>query len=65
VKFENGEPASIEPFLSGFLVQLGSNRWGFGGRPFGLATMPDGSVLVGDDANGVIYRVVYTKGVAS
>lgn len=65
VKFENGEPASIEPFLSGFLVQLGSNRWGFGGRPFGLATMPDGSVLVGDDANGVIYRVVYTKGLAS
>lgn len=65
VKFDNGKPASIEPFLSGFLVELGANRWGFGGRPFGLATTPDGAVLVGDDANGVIYRIVSKRGAAS
>jgi glucose/arabinose dehydrogenase len=61
VKFDGGRPTAIEPFLSGFLVSLGANRWGFGGRPFGLAMTPDGDVLVGDDANGVIYRVVYRQ----
>jgi glucose/arabinose dehydrogenase len=59
IKFDGGEPTAIEPFLSGFLVSLGANRWGVGGRPFGLAMMSDGDVLVGDDANGVIYRVAY------
>lgn len=49
----SGRPKSIEPFLSGFLVSLGANRWGFGGRPFGLSVTPDGAVLVGDEANGV------------
>jgi hypothetical protein len=33
-------------------VGLGTNRWGFGGRPFDLAMTPDGAVLVSDDANG-------------
>ena len=27
------------------------------GRLTGLAALPDGSLLVGDDENGVIYRV--------
>jgi glucose/arabinose dehydrogenase len=65
VKFDGGKPTSIEPFLSGFLISLGANRWGFGGRPFGLAMTPDGGVLVGDDANGVIYRIVYRQRAAS
>ena len=29
------------------------------GRPAGLAVTKDGALLVGDDANGVIYRVSY------
>jgi glucose/arabinose dehydrogenase len=32
------------------------------GRPAGLAFLKDGSLLVGDDANSVIYRVAYTGG---
>jgi glucose/arabinose dehydrogenase len=43
-------------------VNLGAERWGAIGRPFGLAIMPDGSLLVGDDMNGVIYRVRATGG---
>jgi glucose/arabinose dehydrogenase len=66
VQFDGGgKPTTIEPFMSGFLVSLGPNRWGFSGRPFGLAMTPDGAVLVGDDANGVIYRVVYKQRPAS
>jgi len=57
VHFENGKPMRIEPFLTGFLVSLGADRWGTIGRPFGLAIAPDGSLLVGDDLNGVLYRV--------
>ena len=65
VTFDAGNPTAIEPFMSGFLVSIGANRWGYGGRPFGLAMTPDGAVLVGDDANGVIYRIVYRQKVAS
>jgi glucose/arabinose dehydrogenase len=51
-----GEPTGLEPFLTGFLAQDGEEFTAFG-RPCGLAVMPDGSLLVGDDANGVVYRV--------
>jgi hypothetical protein len=61
VRFNNGKPVRFESFLSGFLLQDGS-KWGHFGRPVGLAVMPDGSLLVGDDTKGVIYRVSYGKG---
>lgn len=54
IKFQNGEPVSSEPFLTGFLTN--GNKSCFG-RPCGLAQLPDGSLLVGDDANGIIYRI--------
>ncbi len=51
-----GEPEGYEDFLTGFLYD--GNR--VFGRPAGLAVLPDGALLVGDDFNGVIYRVAYT-----
>jgi Raf kinase inhibitor-like YbhB/YbcL family protein len=60
----------FEPFITGFL-QSQPNIGpllpqaqpqppdGFIGRPTGLATARDGSLLVGDDSNNAIYRVVY------
>ena len=30
------------------------------GRPVGVATASDGSLLVSDDASGSIWRVIYT-----
>jgi glucose/arabinose dehydrogenase len=54
IHFQNGGPMKIEPFLSGFLAPDGLSTVA---RPAGLAVAGDGSLLVGDDANGVIYRV--------
>jgi len=54
VRFENGTAKSIEPFLTGFLSDGGRTHFA---RPMGLAVAKDGSLLMADDANGVIYRV--------
>ena len=54
VKFEEGKPTSIMPFVTGFLSKEGSS-----GRPVGVAVMPDGSLVFSDDQNGAIYRVSY------
>jgi len=56
IRFQNGTPVKIEPFLTGFLT--GNNgQSGVIGRPVGLAVARDGALLVSDDANGVIYRI--------
>lgn len=61
VDFEQGRPRSITPFLTGFITHTPDGYETFA-RPFGLVFLPDGSMLVGDDANGVIYRVTYEAG---
>lgn len=59
IHFENGQPKTIEPFLTGFLTDGGKTHFA---RPVGLAVSKDGSLLMADDANGVIYRVFYSGG---
>ncbi|MBC8098314.1 MAG: sorbosone dehydrogenase family protein [Armatimonadetes bacterium] len=54
---EAGQPSEFEAFLTGFLIEDGAAVFG---RPAGLLVLADGSLLVGDDTNGVIYRVAYT-----
>jgi glucose/arabinose dehydrogenase/mono/diheme cytochrome c family protein len=44
-----------EDFLTGFVVDE-SSVWG---RPVGVTTAPDGSLLVSDDGSGSIWRVTY------
>lgn len=56
IRFKNGQATGFEPFLSGFLTAEGET-----GRPFGTAIARDGSLLVGDDRNGVLYRVSYAS----
>lgn len=58
IRFENGAPVSWEPFITGFLVEEGDGHGQFG-RPTGLAVTPEGALLIGDNHNGVIYRVTY------
>ena len=53
---EEGQPEAFEDFMSGFLIE--NNKAHFG-RPVGLAIHTDGSLLVTDDSNGVVYRVYY------
>jgi glucose/arabinose dehydrogenase len=64
VRFTNGVPGPLpgggpaqEDFLSGFLMDSGRAYFG---RPAGLAVDATGALLVGDDSNGVIYRVSYS-----
>jgi Raf kinase inhibitor-like YbhB/YbcL family protein len=64
IDFERGQPVSAEPFLTGFLVQQGDG-YGFLGRLSGMAVGPDGALYVGDDSQGIIYRVAYEGSAAS
>lgn len=52
VKFKDGVPTKIEPFVTGFATKEGHFA-----RPVGLAFAKDGSLLMADDANGVLYRI--------
>ncbi|TGE08302.1 PQQ-dependent sugar dehydrogenase [Hymenobacter fodinae] len=53
---EQGQPQQFEDFITGWLVENDKSEFG---RPCGLIQHPDGSLLVSDDDNGVIYRVAY------
>lgn len=59
VPFENGRALGhYEDFLTGFLIDpAGPTTWG---RPVGLLVLPDGSLLLTEEANGRIYRISYT-----
>ncbi|MDQ3397415.1 MAG: PQQ-dependent sugar dehydrogenase [Deinococcota bacterium] len=56
IRFEDGQPAEFEDFVSGFLIEDGLAQFG---RPTGMAQAPDGSLFFTDDTGGVIYRVAY------
>ncbi len=58
LRFANGTSIAFEDFLTGFLH---ADRTAFFARPAGLAIAQDGSLLVSDDTNGVIYRVSYQR----
>jgi glucose/arabinose dehydrogenase len=56
VPFEGGQPSgAAEDFLTGFIA--GPERGEAYGRPVGLALLPDGSLLVADDAGNPVWRV--------
>lgn len=69
VRFDpQGKPVGFEDFLTGFLIDprtgapanpAAPERPAQFGRVAGVGVMADGSLLVSDDQNGVIYRVSY------
>jgi glucose/arabinose dehydrogenase len=59
IKFIHGRPERFEDFVTGFLIDDGRAQFG---RPAGLALMRDGSLLMSDDSNGMLYRVRYSGG---
>ncbi|MGC2234706.1 MAG: YbhB/YbcL family Raf kinase inhibitor-like protein [Pyrinomonadaceae bacterium] len=64
IRFDaQGNPTKFEPFLTGFLIKGGSDNGkdAHFARLAGLATMKDGSMLVADDTNNIIYRVSYNQ----
>ncbi|GAB3289937.1 PQQ-dependent sugar dehydrogenase [Hymenobacter tenuis] len=52
-----GQPQQFEDFVTGWLVENDKSEFG---RPCSIVQATDGSLLVSDDDNGVIYRVAYT-----
>ncbi|MTI25933.1 PQQ-dependent sugar dehydrogenase [Fulvivirga kasyanovii] len=57
INFKDGKPAEATDLVTGFLVNNDKEQFG---RVTGLAMLPDGSLLISDDANGVIYRLSYS-----
>jgi glucose/arabinose dehydrogenase len=58
VAFKDGQPsADPVPFMTGLVPDAKGDL--VYGRPVGVTTAPDGSLLVADDGIGVIYRITY------
>ena len=58
VRMKNGIPTGeYEDFLTGFIID-DDHVWG---RPVGVVVAGDGSLLISDDGNDVIYRVAYSQ----
>ena len=55
VKFRDGKPVEEQVFAEGWLTPDGKVT----GRPVDVLQMPDGALLVSDDAAGAIYRISY------
>lgn len=53
---ESGRPAGTEVFADGFLRD--GRAWG---RPVDVAELPDGSLLISDDRQEVIYRITWAS----
>jgi len=59
IPFENGKPQPPQDFLTGFIANL--EEADVYGRPVGVTTAPDGSLLVNDDTGNAIWKVSYSK----
>jgi glucose/arabinose dehydrogenase len=72
IRFENGVPARVDDFVTGFRLSIGDSRRGRSrareshqfARLAGIAVAADGSLLMADDSNGVIYRVAWAPQVS-
>jgi glucose/arabinose dehydrogenase len=53
IDFEDGTPVAAHDFVTGWQDAAGE-RWG---RPAGVVVAPDGSLIVSDDENGLLYRI--------
>ena len=56
VRMANGNAVGYEVFADGWLQNEESS-----GRPVDLLVLDDGSMLVSDDQNGIIYRISYSR----
>jgi glucose/arabinose dehydrogenase len=53
-----GQPMGVEDFVTGFIDARSSAVYG---RPAGIAVARDGALLVSDDLNDAIYRIVAAR----
>jgi glucose/arabinose dehydrogenase len=60
VPFLNGKPSGpMEDFLTGFIADAKASK--VFGRPVGVTVLPDGSLLIADDAANLIWRVSFVR----
>ena len=60
VPFKDGRPSGpTEDFLTGFIAN--ANESEVYGRPVGIVVLPDGAMLVADDASNVIWKIQYNQ----
>jgi glucose/arabinose dehydrogenase len=59
VDFQDGQPKRWDNFAQGFLIEDANGGYGFLGRLAGVTEAPDGSLLLADDFNGIVYRISY------
>ena len=62
IRFDKaGKPVRVEPFITGFLLKDAEPKvpWGHFARLAGLAQHTDGSMLMTDDTNNIVYRIAY------
>lgn len=59
VPFKGKQAGEVEPFLTGFIKN--EDKKEVYGRPVGVVTLADGSLLVADDVGNTIWRVSYSK----
>jgi len=50
---------AFEPFVTGFLEQQPDGSFGYFARPVGALVDASGALLISDDTNSMLYRVVY------
>lgn len=57
----SGTPLAVTPFVSGFLLPNPAPKvpWGHFARLAGVAQWTDGSLLLTDDTNNIVYRITY------
>lgn len=56
VRLDGKKAISYEPLVTGWLDEQTGDAWG---RPVDVEQLDDGSLLISDDWNGVLYRVTY------
>ncbi|HEX9997386.1 MAG TPA: YbhB/YbcL family Raf kinase inhibitor-like protein [Abditibacterium sp.] len=62
IRFDKaGNPLEVVPFVTGFLLENPTPKvkWGHFARLAGMAQHADGSLLVSDDTNNIVYRIAY------
>ena len=57
VRLEENKAVQYVPFAQGWLQDNGKVL----GRPADIEIAPDGSLLISDDKQGAIYRVIFEK----
>jgi glucose/arabinose dehydrogenase len=56
---QDGQPVESRPFVTGFRDSEDQQCGDAWGRPAGVEVGTNGELLISDDQNGNIYRVIY------